>query len=285
MPPPLLLWIDLTASDAASVLRARLEEQCRLRMCNDVANPGASIQVHSPDVLCFEFDCPDQEQLNLLQKTKLQFPAIPILMFTSVRSAELILWALRARVWDCFIKPVSAGEILRRLNIMLPVLGPDCGQRARRVLMPQRTPLTTDPRGDEWRPAPRTEQALRHLLEHYPDKISLAEMAERCAMDSAEFSRAFKREQGCTFREFLQRARIEAAADRLRNSRQSVIDIACAVGFNDPSHFTRQFRLYMGVTPSAYRDVKLRLAAAQPFNEASSPTRERQPSPPRPLGP
>ena len=257
MPPPLLLWIDFTAEKTAATLRARLAEQCRLRTCDNAANLGVSIQDQSPDVLCFEFDCPDQEQLNLLQRTKLRFPAIPILMFTSARSAELILWALRARVWDCFIKPVSAGEVLRRLNIMLPVLAPNCDQGARRVLMPQRTPLATDQCSDERRPAHRTEQALRHLLEHYSDRISLADMAERCAMDSLEFSRTFKREQGCTFREFLQRARIEAAAGRLRSSCQSVIDIAGAVGFNDPSHFTRQFRQYMGVTPSAYRNVTL----------------------------
>lgn len=262
MPPPLVLWIDLTAAKTGLALRARLGEQCRLRTCNDAANLSVLIGDKPPDVLCFDFDCPDQEQLNLLQKTKLRFPAIPILMFTSARSAELVLWALRARVWDCFIKPVSAGEVLRRLNILLPVLGPDCAQRSRRVLMPQRTPLAPDHHTDEGLPARRTEQALRHLLEHYPERISLADMAERCAMDSFEFSRAFKREQGCTFREFLQRARIEAAADRLRSSRQSVIDIAGAVGFNDPSHFTRQFRQYMGVTPSAYRSVTLRLAAS-----------------------
>ena len=36
---------------------------------------------------------------------------------------DLLVWALRTRIWDCFIKPVSCGEVVRRLNLLLPVLG------------------------------------------------------------------------------------------------------------------------------------------------------------------
>lgn len=248
----LLLWIDMTGAKPDNGLPARLARHCRIQGCEPAGLAGTIAEL-MPAVLCFDFDRPSRSQLDLLQKTKLQFPSIPILMFTNSRSVELTVWALRTRVWDCFIKPVSTGEVLRRLNIMLPVLKAGHGQRARHVLMPQRTPLATEQSAGDGRSARRTDPALRHLLSHYCEKISQVEMARLCAMDGSEFSRAFKREQGCTFREFLQRARIEAAADQLRCSREPVIDIAGAVGFNDPSHFTRQFRQYMGVTPSLYR--------------------------------
>lgn len=251
----LLLWIDMAGDRGDSALQARLANHCRLQLCDAAGRLGETIARLEPAVLCFDFDRPDQAQLNLLQKTKLQFPSIPILMFTRSRSVDLAVWALRTRVWDCFIKPVSTGEVLRRLTIMLPVLKAGHGQRRRSVLMPQRTPLPCDDGHGGTGPAQRTEPALRHLLNHYREKISQTEMARLCAMDGFEFSRAFKREQGCTFRECLQRARVEAAADQLRHSRQSVIDIAGAVGYNDPSQFTRQFRQYMGVTPSAYRST------------------------------
>lgn len=255
MASPLLLWINMTAGNTARALCERLESQCSIEDCDNPTDLPEIIQRLLPCILCFDFDHPNQEQLNLLQKTKLQFPSIPILMFTEARSAELMVWALRTRVWDCFIKPVSAGEVIRRLNIMLPVLSTECVQRARPVLMPQRTPLECEHFHSEDEQTCRTAPAQRHVLKHYQEKTSLADMAQLCAMDSMGFSRAFKREQGCTFREFLQRARIEAAADQLRGSRLSVIDIAGAVGFNDPSHFTRQFRQYMGVTPSVYRNT------------------------------
>ena len=56
-----------------------------------------------------------------------------------------------------------------------------------------------------------------------------------------------------TFRDYLMRLRIDTAARRLRRDNQSILDIACSVGFNDPSQFARLFRRHMGVTPRAYR--------------------------------
>ena len=57
-----------------------------------------------------------------------------------------------------------------------------------------------------------------------------------------------------TFRDYLIRLRIETAAHRLRSNGASVLEVACSVGFNDPSHFARLFRRHMGVTPTAYRN-------------------------------
>jgi AraC-like DNA-binding protein len=57
-----------------------------------------------------------------------------------------------------------------------------------------------------------------------------------------------------TFRDYLMRLRIETAARRLRSDDVSVLEVACSVGFNDPSHFARLFRRHMGVTPTAYRN-------------------------------
>lgn len=265
----LLLWIDMTDGKPAASPAVRLAGHCRIRHCDDPAHLDAAIAELAPAVLCFDFDRPDRARLDLLQKTKLRHPSIPILMLTDAPSAELLVWALRTRVWDCFIKPVSTGEILRRLNIMLPVLKPGHGQRARQVLMPQRTPLPIERNRPEPPSPRRTEPALRHLLDHFREKVSQAEMARLCAMDNFEFSRTFKREQGCTFREYLQRARIEAAADQLRRSRRSVIDIAGTVGFNDPSHFTRQFRHYMGVTPSRYRCASSAVIGSRPDGPAA----------------
>jgi AraC-like DNA-binding protein len=37
------------------------------------------------------------------------------------------------------------------------------------------------------------------------------------------------------------------------NSRASLIDIALAAGFFDQSHFTRTFKMLMGMSPNQYR--------------------------------
>jgi AraC-like DNA-binding protein len=102
----------------------------------------------------------------------------------------------------------------------------------------------------------RTAAALPYLQCHFHEKIALASVAPMCGMGAFEFSRCFRREQGVTFRDYLMRVRIEAAAHRLRRGDQTVLDVACSVGFNDPSQFARQFRRHMGVTPKVYRGAR-----------------------------
>ena len=72
-------------------------------------------------------------------------------------------------------------------------------------------------------------------------------------MGTFQFSRAFKREHGLTFREFLVRYRIDKARESLKNPRIRVLDSAFVAGFKDPSYFARLFKRYVGVPPSQYR--------------------------------
>jgi AraC-like DNA-binding protein/CheY-like chemotaxis protein len=251
--PPLILCLDLTAGSGPPIIARRLERHCRVIHCQPPAAPHPFIEELSPDVICFDFDFPVPADLELLQDTKLRYPSIPILMFTADHSPELVVWALRTRVWDCFLKPVSTGEIMRRLNIMLPVLSGSSDQRPRKLLMPERGPFTPVPGAKQPPESAKTQAVLPYLEENYREKITLSDAARVCAMDPFEFSRSFKREHGVTFRDYMIHMRIAAAADMLRNSRSSVLDVACSVGFNDHSHFSRLFRRYMGVSPSVFR--------------------------------
>jgi len=253
MQQPLILWIDLTEARSQAAYRAGLAGHCRVRHCTATDAVPGRIHEAVPDIICFDFDVPGPSELTLLQKTKLLHPSIPILMFTGVASADLLIWALRSRVWDCFVKPVSAGEVIRRLNIMLPVLNGNSAQRPRKLLMPERTVFESAACNSQNTQHGRTAAVLPYLQEHLHEKLVLSDMARLCDMDQFEFSRTFRREQGVTFREHLLRIRIEAAAKLLQQAARSVLDVAYSVGFNDPSHFSRLFRRHMGVTPKVYR--------------------------------
>jgi AraC-like DNA-binding protein len=246
--------MDCTRKTATPVLRTRLEHHCRIHYCNDADAFSQSIIKVNPDVICFDFIDPEAPQRALIQDCRLEFPSIPVLVFTTNHSAEFLVWALRTRVWDCFIKPASCGEVLRRLNILLPVLQHNVEQDARRVLMPDRVAYNGNAAAAQPAALLRTAMALPYLQEHFQEKIALTDAAAMCAMAPFEFSRTFRREQGVTFRDYLIRLRIETAAHRLRSDGISVLEVACSVGFNDPSHFARLFRRHMGVTPTAYRN-------------------------------
>ena len=64
--------------------------------------------------------------------------------------------------------------------------------------------------------------------------------------------RRYKRQYAIGAHGYMQNARIEASK-RLLRSDVSIAHIAAECGFFDQSHFTRTFRLYTGMSPSAYK--------------------------------
>ena len=253
MTQPLVVWSNFTAGAATPTACNELETHCRI-ITTDAANDlPRTIAELRPDIVCFDFDYPDAAALKLVNTIKQQYPSVPVLMFTADHSHDLLIWALRTRVWDCFLKPVATSEILRCLEILVPMLAQRRAQAPRRLLLPeQRTTGSTGNLTATRAPA-KTAKVLPYILKHYPGKVALADVARLCSLTPFEFSRTFKREHGVTFRDYLMGVRIQAAARLLLDAGPSVVDVACAVGFNDHSQFSRLFRRHMGVTPSAYR--------------------------------
>ena len=60
-------------------------------------------------------------------------------------------------------------------------------------------------------------------------------------------------EHGQSFSEVLARSRFTLARRRFLDPAAKVIDVAFEAGYSDPTHFTRAFRSWTGVTPAVYR--------------------------------
>lgn len=83
--------------------------------------------------------------------------------------------------------------------------------------------------------------------------IKLAELAQMLDMSPFHFGRMFKQSLGITPHQYLIQQRVERAKQLLKHSKQSIIDIALACGFNSHSHLSRQFRQVTGMPPKVYR--------------------------------
>lgn len=96
-------------------------------------------------------------------------------------------------------------------------------------------------------------KALEYMRANYAQKLTLAEVAERAGYSAAYFSRVFREEQGCTFREYLNELRVEKSKALLLSDVKSIAEISALVGFEDQSYFGKVFRKRTGVTPDRYR--------------------------------
>ena len=114
---PHLLWFDLTRNQSTEELMLPFRATCHCLL----DTPRAWANKHrepAPDMICMHFDCPDLSGLNLLQEIKFKSPSIPITMFTVQHSEELAVWAMRSRVWEYVVLPLSAAEISRYLSAL-----------------------------------------------------------------------------------------------------------------------------------------------------------------------
>lgn len=97
-------------------------------------------------------------------------------------------------------------------------------------------------------------QKLRIEMFLHPEKRwSVEEMASRLYLGASHFHNVYRTLYGCSPHEDLINARIRAASNALTYSSKPIAVIAEELGYNNASHFSRQFRSETGMSPSTYR--------------------------------
>ncbi|HEY0036833.1 MAG TPA: AraC family transcriptional regulator [Longimicrobium sp.] len=96
-------------------------------------------------------------------------------------------------------------------------------------------------------------RARELLLERCTEELTVSKVAAELHVHPTHFARAFRQAYSCSVGEFVRRARVERACNRLIAGRQSLSTLAYDLGFCDQSHFTRTFKREMGCTPSEFR--------------------------------
>jgi AraC-like DNA-binding protein len=226
----------------------------------------------TPLVACFEYDQPGPEQLQTLEVTRIGYPHLPVLMITVEHSEALAVWALRVRVWDYLVMPVRTQDLCSRLAMLSASAGAPGVDRLPAASPPAGgTNVTCTAVADNSGSPGRVLPALSFLETNYSEKVTLRRAAQLCGLGPYQFSRAFKHEQGTTFREFLIIHRLSRAIRMLEHSDASVTEVAFSVGFNDLSYFARMFRRYLGVCPSDYRRDKENRPAVLPLPHIRQP--------------
>ncbi len=100
---------------------------------------------------------------------------------------------------------------------------------------------------------PALADAIEYLHQHFSEPLTVSELAAKAGLPNLRFCRLVKRIFHLTPSQLLLQTRLHAAAQRLRETDDSVADIAHASGFYDHSAFTRKFKATTQLTPLDYR--------------------------------
>lgn len=99
----------------------------------------------------------------------------------------------------------------------------------------------------------RLHQARDFMRAQLASPLALSDIAREACLSPFHFHRSFRSFFGETPHQYVLRLRLEYAADRLRQSRQSITDIALDAGFDSPAHFSRAFKRRFCCTPQDFR--------------------------------
>jgi len=130
-------------------------------------------------------------------------------------------------------------EVLKWLSLLLEHLEtthrPDCRRECKRV----------------------DETALRaaacYLEDCLADDHSISKLSRRVHLNEFKLKKGFRELFNTTVFGYLREKRMECAGQLLRSGAASVIEVANAVGYANPSHFARAFKQHHGMLPKTFQ--------------------------------
>ena len=98
-----------------------------------------------------------------------------------------------------------------------------------------------------------TRDILLYLEHHYLEPLTLDDMARQCGYNKCYISRFFNSSLGCGFNRYVNTLRVRHAAWLMRESDDSLEEIAAQSGFQNTRNFNRYFQLLYQTTPKEYK--------------------------------
>jgi AraC family transcriptional regulator len=96
-------------------------------------------------------------------------------------------------------------------------------------------------------------RAIERLRSDSDADVSLAALAADAGLSRFHFCRAFKESTGLSPHAWLRQHRLEQAMNMLRDTDESVVSIAAALGYSSQTAFAAAFRKLTSETPSEWR--------------------------------
>lgn len=94
---------------------------------------------------------------------------------------------------------------------------------------------------------------LNYIDNNLYKKITIDELSNIFNYNKDYLMRLFKKEMKCTIIDYINKLRIYNSLDTLKNTRNTILNIALSFGFSSQEYYSEMFNKIMGVSPSRYR--------------------------------
>ena len=119
----------------------------------------------------------------------------------------------------------------------------------------------------------RLNQAIDFIEENLDGELDYEEVAGIAGCPSYYFQQMFLYMTDMTLREYIRRRRLSLSAVELQKGNGNVMDIAMKYGYESPTAFTRAFKNFHGITPSAVKTEPVSFQIYPPIFFQGNPRR------------
>jgi two-component system response regulator YesN len=97
---------------------------------------------------------------------------------------------------------------------------------------------------------------IKSIIEnHYAENLTISQIAEEVYLTTTYVCLIFKQETGYTLNDYVTKVRMDKAIELLTDTSDKLYDICYAIGYSEPSYFSKMFKKYSGLSPSEFRNL------------------------------
>ena len=204
------------------------------------------VKKYTPDLVITDIRMlPMMDGINLIKKTKEQYPLTDFIITSGYSDFEYTKSAIHLQVTEYLLKPVDPEELKAALlNIKSKH---EIQENSIDDIFNSATTRNT--------PTQIANMLKDYLVKNYNSEINLNLIANNMNYSSSYLTKIFYKKYNCSPSKYLISLRIQKAQQiLLHNPELSIRQVGESVGYNDQGYFSRIFKKQTGISPLEYRD-------------------------------
>lgn len=199
---------------------------------------------HQPDIVLMDINMPEMDGLTAAKIIKENNPNVYLIILTGYDYFEYAQTAIRAKVDEYILKPISKKDIEYILKNAIDKI-----DYLRKEQSIKNIKQTEDIEIDE------ENKLIKEYIEEniYHIDLSLNKMAEDIGYNSNYLSVLVKKIYGIPFQDYINKKRMEKAKILLLSTDMKNYEIAKNIGIEDVNYFLTKFKKYYNITPKQFK--------------------------------
>ncbi|MBD2627957.1 response regulator transcription factor [Trichormus variabilis] len=216
-------------------------------------------QEHLPDLVICDLVMSDIDGYTVVTKLRQDHvtAVIPFIFLTASNTMASMRKAMDLGADDYLTKPLTVNDLLKAIAIRLEKLSllKYCYATNSHQVSHQVPEISDGSLNSEFifPSVPHLKEVFDYIEANYHKGITLSDVAQAVGYSSAYLTTQVGKETGETVNVWIVKRRMAAACTLLKNTNQTIEEIATKLGYQTACHFSRQFRQYHNLSPTIWR--------------------------------